>query len=123
MARLIELKTNSDPRGHLTVIEKILPFEIKRVFYVYGVGSPETVRGGHRHNKTVQALVSVAGSCVVETDNGEERGSFALDSPSKCLVVEPEDWHIMKGFTRDCVLLVMASEYYDPADYIREGYR
>jgi len=122
MAHLIELKTSTDARGSLTVIEKVLPFEIKRVFYIYGVGDASLVRGGHRHIKTIQALVSVSGKCSVFTDDGSKKEKFELDSPHKCLILEPRDWHTMSGFTSDSVLLVMASEYYDHKDYIREGY-
>jgi len=123
MAHLIGLDTRADSRGCLTVIEKVLPFEIKRVFYIYAVPDPSTVRGGHRHKKTVQALISLRGSCVVSTDDGGEKKSFTLGSPDECLILEPRDWHTMRDFTKDCILLVMASEYYDPADYIKEGYR
>lgn len=120
MAHLISLPTRADSRGSLTVIEKLLPFEIKRVFYIYGVPDPSVVRGGHRHRKNIQALVSVSGSCVISTDVAGAKGRFVLDSPEKCLILEPRDWHTMGGFTKDCVLLVMASENYDPADYVRE---
>ncbi|HOD41114.1 MAG TPA: FdtA/QdtA family cupin domain-containing protein [Candidatus Wallbacteria bacterium] len=123
MARLIKLKSNSDVRGNLTVIEKILPFDIKRIFYIYGVENPSIKRGGHRHKNTIQALISVAGSCVVDTDDGREKKTYLLDSPEQCLILEPEDWHIMKAFTKDCVLLVLASEYYNPEDYVREEYK
>ena len=122
MAHLIDLKTSTDARGSLTVIEKILPFEIKRVFYIYGVGDSSLVRGGHRHIKTIQALVCVSGKCSVFTDDGSKKDEFKLDSPHKCLVLEPEDWHTMSGFSKDSVLLVLASEYYDHKDYIKEGY-
>ncbi len=122
MAHLIELKTSTDARGSLTVIEKVLPFEIKRVFYIYGVGDSSLVRGGHRHIKTIQALVSVSGKCSVFTDDGSKKEKFELDSPHKCLILEPHDWHTMSGFSKDSVLLVMASEHYDHKDYIREGY-
>lgn len=122
MAHLIKLKSNSDTRGNLTVIEKILPFDIKRIFYIYGVGDPLIKRGGHRHKKTVQALISVAGRCEVDTDNGMEKKTYSLDSPETCLILEPEDWHVMRGFSGDCVLVALASEYYNPEDYVREGY-
>lgn len=120
---MIDLRTNSDARGSLTVIESVLPFEMKRVFYIYGVPDPSVARGGHRHKKTVQALVSVAGKCSVSVDDGTRREEFLLESPSRCLILEPCDWHTMQGFSKDCVLLVMASEKYDPHDYISEGYR
>lgn len=120
MATEIVLPVHGDKRGKLTVIEKILPFDIKRVYYIFECNSEP--RGGHRHKKTVQALVCVAGSCVVDWDNGAMRGSSLLDSPAKILLVQPEDYHVMRDFTGDAVLLVLASEYFDEADYIDEGY-
>jgi hypothetical protein len=84
-----------------------------------GTGTP---RGGHRHKKTVQALVSVTGSCVAEWNNGRQKGVETLDAPDKLLLVEPEDWHLMRDFSPDSVLLVLASEPFDPGDYIDEGY-
>lgn len=120
MARVIRLPTHSDQRGRLTVIDRILPFGIARVYYMYaGTGAP---RGGHRHRKTVQALVSVTGSCVVEWNNGRQKGVETIDAPDKLLLVEPEDWHVMRDFSSDSVLLVLASEPFDPDDYIDEGY-
>jgi len=119
MSYFIQLPTFSDSRGNLTIIEKVLPFEIKRVYYIYKASSK---RGGHRHKKTWQALVSVAGSCEIYVHNGKEEKTYLLDSPDKCLVLAPEDWHTMDKFSKDCVLLVLASEYFDPDDYIDEGY-
>lgn len=121
MAYLIDLKTVSDSKGNLTVIEKALPFDIKRVYYIYNVGHSIT-RGGHRHFSTIQAAVCVKGECVIETDNGKENNSFSLNSPEKCLVLNPDDWHSMSNFSEDCVLLVLASENYSPEDYIYEKY-
>jgi hypothetical protein len=118
LPRLLELKTFSDSRGHLTVVEKVLPFEIKRVFYIYGVD--DSVRGKHRHHTTVQAAICIKGSCNISTHDGTERRSFALDAPTKCLILEPRDWHAMHDFTPDAVLLVLASTNFDPADYIYE---
>ena len=121
MAKIIDLKTFEDPRGKLTVIEKLLPFDIKRVFYIYGVD--DSVRGGHRHHKTIQAAISIAGSCIVSNNNGKEEKDFILDDPTKCLIIEPEDWHTMHHFTPDAIFLVFASEYFDPEDYIYEPYK
>ena len=120
MARLIQLQTLSAPRGTLTVIEKLIPFEIKRVFYIYGVD--DSVRGKHRHHTTVQAAVCISGSCVVSNNDGNKRENFLLDSPDKCLILEPQDWHMMHDFTADAILLVLASTHFDPADYIYEEY-
>ncbi len=120
MAYFIELPTFSDDRGSLTVVEKILPFEIKRFYYIYNVSSK---RGGHRHHKTIQALISLNGSCEVYVDNGKDEQTFLLDSPDKSLILEPQDWHTMDKFSQDTILLVLASEYYNINDYIDEEYK
>ena len=120
MAALIELPTFSDERGKLTVLEKVLPFDVKRVYYIYDTDGKD--RGGHRHHKTVQALICIKGRCVVDCDNSFIKNSFKLDSPKKCLVVYPEDYHIMRDFSADSILLVLASEYFIENDYIDEAY-
>ena len=120
MAQLVELKTFSDKRGSLTVIEKELPFKVPRLFYIYGVD--DSVRGGHRHHKTRQAAICVAGKCIVSCNNGTVKGDFILDRPFKCLIIEPEDFHTMHHFSPDAVLVVLASELFDAADYIYEDY-
>ncbi|MBV8252239.1 MAG: FdtA/QdtA family cupin domain-containing protein [Chitinophaga sp.] len=120
MAHIIELTTHSDKRGNLTVIEKQIPFDIKRIFYIYGVD--DSVRGGHRHHTTIQAAICVHGSCIVSNNNGQEKQDFVMDHPNKCLILQPEDWHTMHHFTPDAVLLVMASTAFDAKDYIYEPY-
>jgi dTDP-4-dehydrorhamnose 3,5-epimerase-like enzyme len=120
MAYLIDVPTFSDERGNLTVIEKIIPFEIKRIFYIYGVD--DSVRGGHRHHKTIQAAFCIRGSCIVSNNNGIEERDYLLDRPNKGLIIEPRDWHTMHHFTTDAVFMVLASETYSPEDYIREAY-
>ena len=118
MAEEINLKTFTDKRGSLTVIEKVIPFEIKRVFYIYGLD--EHARGGHRHKITRQAAVCIQGSCTILNINGNSSETFYLSTPSKLLLLEPEDWHIMSDFTNDAILMVFASEYFDQDDYIFE---
>jgi dTDP-4-dehydrorhamnose 3,5-epimerase-like enzyme len=120
MAYTINLTTFTDKRGNLTVIEKIIPFAIKRVFYIYGVD--DSIRGGHRHHKTVQAAICIQGSCSITNNDGINTSEFILDSPDKCLVLEPKDWHQMHTFTKDAILMVFASEFYDADDYIYEKY-
>lgn len=119
MAYFIDLPTFGDKSGKLTIIEKVLPFEIKRFYYVYDVRS---IRGGHRHKKTVQALVCLGGSCDVYVNDGKNENTYVLDHADKCLIVEPKDWHTMDNFTQGSTLLVFASEYYDVNDYIDEEY-
>ena len=120
MAKFIDLKTFTDARGNLTVIEKVLPFDIRRIFFIYGVD--DSVRGGHRHRKTHQAAICIQGSCVVSNNDGLNREVFVLDTPGKSLLLEPKDWHQMHDFTPDAILMVVASEYFDPEDYIFEKY-
>lgn len=121
MARLISLKTFSDSRGSLSVIEQEMPFQVRRIYYIYDV--PENgVRAGHRHKKNIQALICVRGSCRVFVNNGTTRETFLLDRPDLFLLMNPEDWHTMDRFTPDALLLVLASEAYDVNDYIDEEY-
>lgn len=119
MAYLLDIPTFSDPRGDLSVLDKIVPYEIKRVYFITkAVG----VRGGHRHKKTIQGLVCVSGSCDIFWDSGETKETVVLDKPNKLLILDPRDWHTMQNFTPDCVLLVISSEHYDRSDYIDEPY-
>jgi len=123
MAYLMDLKTFTDNRGNLTVLEdKEIPFSIKRIFYIYGVD--DSTRGRHRHKTTIQALVSLQGSCTVYNNDGKGNiEEFVLDSPNKCLILMSEDWHKMYDFTPDCILQVFASEYFDINDYIHKEYK
>jgi dTDP-4-dehydrorhamnose 3,5-epimerase-like enzyme len=122
MANIIDLKTHTDTRGNLTVVEKVLPFDIKRVFYIYGVD--DSIRGNHRHKKTIQAAICLRGTCRIQVQDGPGKPmeSFELSKPSECLLLKPEDYHSMDRFSPDCILMVFASEYYDAADYIFEPY-
>lgn len=120
MAYLFDLQTYTDKRGNLTVIEKTIPFDIKRVFYIYGVD--DSKRGGHRHHKTIQAAICIQGSCKIYNNNNISEEVFELNQPSKCLILNPEDWHTMYDFTKDAILMVFASEYFDNNDYIFEPY-
>ena len=121
MAKQIDLTTYTDNRGNLTVIEKVIPFDIKRIFYIYGVD--DSVRGGHRHHTTVQAAICIQGSCKIHCDNNKNQNEYVLDKPYKCLILEPEDWHTMYDFTPDAILMVLASTEYHAEDYIFEPYK
>ena len=120
MAYLIDIPTFSDERGNLTVLDEAIPFQIKRLFYIYGVDN--SARGGHRHHQTIQAAICIQGTCTIYNSNGSEEGEFLLDAPHKCLILDPEDWHIMHSFSKDAILMVLASESYDAADYITDPY-
>lgn len=120
MAHILDLKTFTDKRGNLTVIEKVIPFDIKRIFYIYGVD--DSKRGGHRHKKTIQAAICIKGTCTIYNNNNVKEEEFVLDKPNKCLILQPEDWHTMYHFSEDAILMVLASEFFDNNDYIFEPY-
>lgn len=124
MAKIIQLKMHRDRRGSLVAVESLgdLPFEVKRVYYIYGVGHGID-RGGHRHHKTRQALICLRSRCTISVDDGKEKRAYLLDDPTTCLVLDAQDWHTMERFTRETILLVLASEHFDADDYIDEPYR
>jgi len=124
MARLIHLPKYEDERGSITVldnIEEILPFKVKRVFFINA--SMDVVRGGHRHRATRQAIICIKGACTVSNDDGNSNEHFQLNTPNQCLLLETYDWHEMHSFSKDAVLLVLASEPFNPDDYIYEPYK
>jgi carbonic anhydrase/acetyltransferase-like protein (isoleucine patch superfamily)/dTDP-4-dehydrorhamnose 3,5-epimerase-like enzyme len=110
-----------DLRGNLTVgeFDRQVPFRPLRYFMVFGVPSRE-IRGEHAHYRCHQFLVCVRGSCAVVADDGHSRVEVPLDAPHKGLYLPPLTWGIQYKYSADALLLVFASEYYDPADYIRD---
>ncbi|MAZ44467.1 MAG: hypothetical protein CMF48_04760 [Legionellales bacterium] len=119
MAEIIQLPEYADERGALTVLEKKLPFEIKRTYWIYNL-SKGSQRGGHRHLKTQQAMVCLNGQSRVRIINRNEDKVILLNKPTNVLLLEPEDWHTMYDFTSDTVLLLLASHFYDKNDYVLE---
>jgi len=120
MAKMLNLKSYTDKRGCLTVIEEQLDFVIQRVFYIYNVDN--SIRGGHRHKVTKQAVICIKGQCIVSNNNGKIKEEFVLNTPDHCLILEPNDWHTMHHFSKDSILFVLASTKFDPTDYIYEPY-
>ena len=110
-----------DLRGSLCVAEvgKGLPFVPRRCFTVFDVPSRE-VRGAHAHRRLRQALTCVHGDCALMVDDGRQREEIALDSPQTLVVIEPMVWGVQFRFSPDAVLVVLASDEYDAADYIRD---
>ena len=111
---------HGDDRGQLVAIEamKDLPFEVKRVYYIYDTLA-HVRRGFHAHRNLQQILICVHGSCKVHLDNGFETVEVLLDKPFEGLYIENDMWREMYDFSEGAVLLVLASQYYDEADYIR----
>lgn len=110
-----------DDRGSLVALEaeKTVPFEIKRVYYIFAT-QQGVARGFHAHHNLKQVAVCVTGKCRMILDNGVTREEVWLDSPTKGLLIGDLVWREMHDFSEDCVLLVLASEHYDEADYIRD---
>ncbi|MEK0042871.1 FdtA/QdtA family cupin domain-containing protein [Escherichia albertii] len=116
----IPLQKHGDDRGMLVALEqaKNIPFEIKRVYYMFG--TQENIRRGyHAHKKIKQVAIPVSGSCCFHLDNGHEKMEVVLDNPTLGLLIEPRVWHEMYNYSKDCILLVLASDIYDESDYIR----
>lgn len=121
MGVLLPLKKISDDRGHLCILEegRDVPFPIKRVYYMYGA-RPDMPRGFHAHKKLRQMAVCVTGSCRMVLDDGKMRQDVMMGPSTGTVMIDARVWHEMHDFSPDCVLLVLASDVYDEADYIRD---
>jgi len=120
--RIIEFGAMSDDKyGSLVFLESMrsIPFKLQRIYYIYGVPCEET-RGHHSHNELEQVLICVNGSVTIVVSTYDEEEEVLLDSPTKGLYIGPMVWRVMKDFSHDAVLLVLASEYFDEEDYIRD---
>lgn len=116
----IRLSSLTDSRGSLISIEsfKNIPFEIKRVYYLFDTDIAES-RGYHAHKNLKQLLICVSGSCEVTVDDGEGSEVVLLENPDQALLIEGLIWREMRNFSEGCVMLAIANELYDEADYIR----
>ncbi len=121
LIKTINFKPLGDERGSLIALEsnKSVPFDIKRVYYIFGT-KKSVSRGFHAHLNLKQVAVCVTGSCRFILDNGKQKEEIILDSATKGLLIEDLTWREMYDFSPDCVLMVLASEYYDESDYIRD---
>lgn len=117
---LLKLKDIGDKYGHLTPIEARydIPFEIKRIYYISGVGK-EITRGFHAHRKLHQVLICVSGQVSIRVKNPKDEEVYILNKPYEGLYIGSLVWREMFDFSEDAVLLVIASEHYDESDYIR----
>lgn len=119
---MVELdKHHSDRKGNLTVVENgtTLPFDVKRVYYLYDVPGGES-RGAHAHKELEQLIVAASGSFTVTLDDGKSKRSFFLNRPYQGLYVKPGLWRDLLDFSSGAVAMVLASDVYKAADYIRE---
>lgn len=119
--KIIELPKISDPRGNLSFIEsgQHIPFDIKRVYYLYDVpGGSE--RGSHAHKNLYQFIVAMSGSFDVVLDDGREKKRFHLNRSYNGLYICPMIWRELDNFSSGAVCLVLTSEHFSEADYIRD---
>lgn len=111
---------HGDQRGQLIALEehREIPFQVKRVYYIFDTGT-NVRRGFHAHKSLQQMLICVHGSCKVLLDDGKEKVNVLLDNPDMGLYISNAIWREMYDFSKDAVLLVLASELYNENDYIR----
>ena len=114
----IKKSTQEDGIIYDIVHPESIPFEVKRVYYLFGT-KPGVERGFHAHKKLQQFAVCVSGSCRFRLDDGFNKKEVLLDARDEGLVIGEMLWHEMYDFSHDCVLVVLASDQYDESDYIR----
>ena len=121
LINILDFTIKGDERGSLIAFEvgQNIPFGVKRVYYIFGTKAG-VGRGFHAHRVLHQVAICVSGSCRLVVDDGTRREEVILDSPDKGLLIEDFVWREMHDFSEDCVLLVLASEHFDEADYIRD---
>lgn len=119
--KILEFQEHGDERGNLVIVEgnQDIPFEIKRVFYMYGTDST-MVRGSHANRKSDFVLVNVAGKTKIKVDDGFSTAIIELDKPRMGLYIPKMLWKDMYDFSSDSVLLVLSNEHYDSEEYIRD---
>lgn len=120
--KILEFSDMGDERGNLVVVEGSgfdIPFEIKRVFYIYG-SDDKVIRGRHANRKTEFVLINVCGTSKVRLDNGHEQETVELNRPRMGLYLPTMVWKDMFDFSENSILLVLASEHYDAEEYIRD---
>lgn len=119
-ASIIDLKVFGDDRGSLIAVESghNVPFDIKRCYYIFGTGNGVR-RGFHAHKTLNQILICTSGSCRIFLDDGKQTKDVLLESPTKALHISGLIWREMHDFSEGCVLMVLADQYFDENDYVR----
>lgn len=118
--QLIHIPKIEDPRGNLSVIEhEVVPFDIKRVYYLYDVPAGAE-RGGHAHIQQRECLIALSGSFEVILNDGKTEKTITLNKPFEGLLINEGIWRELKNFSSGSVCLVIASDVFEEADYIRD---
>lgn len=113
---------NDFPDGNLVIGEskKSVPFEIKRIYFINNLFNKKSIRGKHAHKKLEQIIFCINGHFILNLDDGKKKQSVLMNDPYCGVRLGPKLWHTMTKFSNDCVILVLASDYYVEKDYIRE---
>ena len=122
MAQMLDFSQKGDERGHLVIVEggEDIPFDIKRIFYIYG-SDKDVVRGQHANKRSEFVLINVAGTSKVKVRDGKgNEAVYSLNRPHTGIYLPRLVWKDMFDFSEDSVLLCLASEHYDPEEYIRD---
>jgi len=114
---LFEVPTFIDGRGAISVMDKELPFDVKRVFWLYHIPEGKE-RGAHALLQGSEMMFSLHGSCIVDLFDGENRNTVLLDDPKKGLLIRPGIWFVVHSSKNDGVTLVLASEEYGQEKYV-----
>lgn len=119
--KLIDMQIFGDKRGKLISLEgnQNVPFDIKRVYYIFDT-LPDEERGKHAHKNLEQIIIAIDGSCQMVLDDGKTQEKVWLNTPEKGLYIGKNMWREMRHFSYGCKLMVLASEHYDPKEYIRD---
>lgn len=116
---VIDIPVVLDERGKLAVVEKAtIPFQMKRMYYLFDIPS-DAYRGGHAHKEQLEFLIAVSGSFDVLLDDGKEKNKVTLNKPNKGLLIPNGIWRELENFSSGAVCLVLASDVFEEADYIR----
>lgn len=119
--KLLSFPQLGDDRGHLVVVEgmKNIPFEIKRMFYIYGT-KENVIRGQHANRKSEFVLINLAGSCKIKVDDGKNEEIITLDKAHEGIYLDKMVWKDMYDFSKESILLVLSNQSYDPEEYVRD---
>lgn len=119
--KVIDFEVHPDERGKLTALSsnREIPFEIKRIYYTWDMPH-EAIRGGHAHRDLDEVVVCLHGSCDFVLDNGKETLTIHLDQPNRGLYIPAHLWRDFRNFSSDCVVILIASDYFHPEDHIKD---
>lgn len=119
--KIFEIPRFFDERGSLSVVESsgLIPFDIRRVYYLYDIPAGQ-IRAAHGHRSLQQFMIALSGSFEVKLDDGFETHTYRLDRPDRGLYIAPGMWRDLNGFSGGSVCMVIASDHFNEADYLRK---